>query len=530
MIQILDIRVPLGRSDDYVRSKIAEITGLAAEEIHSFRVVRKSLDARRKRPPEFLYTVEIAVRDEQAVAGRLGENVKYRIVAQKPALRFHKVSGPEKRPVVIGCGPAGLFSALVLAMSGIPALLLEKGKKINERQKDVRAFWSEGKLNPQSNVHFGEGGAGTFSDGKLTTRVRSEYIDFVKRTFVDMGAHPEIMTDAKPHIGTDRLRKVIVNLRKTLVEMGVEVRFGAAVTGILTHGDKIAGVVINAKEEIATDYLILAAGQSSPEIYRILQDIGSSLAPKAFALGLRVEHRQETINRIQYGRWLGEKDLPPADYFLTARVPGTERSVYSFCMCPGGYVIGASSEPGGIVTNGMSDYLRNAVHANSAVIVNVRPDDFDTGSPISGLDFRKTWEEKAFAAGGGDYFAPAQRLVDFISGKETLKIRETSFRPGVRPARLDEVLPRFAAEALRVGLSVFGKKMPGFITPEAVLIGVETRTSSPVRIVRREDGRSVNIAGLYPCGEGSGYAGGIVSSALDGIRAAMSVIEAVKTG
>ena len=429
-----------------------------------------------------------------------------------------------RRPVVAGCGPAGLFAALTLAEKGIPVLLLERGRAIQERLADVRAFWERGILNPESNVHFGEGGAGTFSDGKLTSRVKNPCTSRVKLVLVDMGAPADILVDARPHIGTDRLREVVVNLRKRLIDLGCEVRFGARVTDFRIHRGCLVGIVVNDSEEIRADHLILATGQSAADTYRKLAERGVALAPKPFAIGLRVEHPQELINRIQYGRWAGHPDLPPADYFLTAKVEALNRACYSFCMCPGGRVIGCSAEAGGVITNGMSRLGRESPCANSAVVVNVQSEDLGGEGPLAGLAFRRHWEERAFLAGGSDYCAPAQRLTDFLSGKTHSPIGRCSFLPGVRGADLRDVLPPFVVEGLKRGFAEFERKMPGFITGEAILIGVETRTSSPVRITRGEDGQGLNLTGLYPCGEGAGYAGGIISSALDGIRAAERLI------
>ncbi len=342
----------------------------------------------------------------------------------------------------------------------------------------------------------------------------------MKRVLVDMGAPSDILFDVRPHIGTDRLMEVVVRLRKRLVEMGCEVRFGARMTDLIVDRGGLVGGVVNDTEEIPSDRLILAAGQSADDAYRMLLARGVALAGKPFAIGLRVEHPQEWINRIQYGRWAGHPELPPADYFLTAKIEETGRSVYSFCMCPGGLVIGCSAREGGVITNGMSRCRRDSPYANSAVVVNVRVEDFSGEGPLAGLDFRRLWEERAFQAGGGDYRAPAQSLTGFLSGRSVAIRDRGSFLPGIREADLREVLPLFVGKALRRGFEAFERKMPGFITERATLIGVETRTSSPVRTLRGEDGQSVTLKGLFPCGEGAGYAGGIISSALDGIRAA----------
>jgi uncharacterized protein len=566
VLNINGLTLSLGEREDILPSRVASLLGLSESAITELKVIRRSIDARRSRPPRFVFLLLVRLADgvvwrpslgrdasgvnvteapdiseepqgpsggvptgsatckSHLAGGDQGRNKKQVVyLPGSPALRAGSLS-PGRRPVVVGCGPAGLFAALTLAGKGMPVLLLERGKAVPERLCDVRIFWERGVLNPGSHVHFGEGGAGTFSDGKLTTRVKNPYTAWVKRVLADMGGPAEILADAHPHIGTDRLREVVVNLRRRLIGLGCEIRFGALVTDFLIHERKLIGIVVNGSEEIRTDRLILATGQSAVDTYRKLAERGVALAPKPFAIGLRVEHPQEIINRIQYGRWTGHPDLPPADYSLTAKIEALNRSVYSFCMCPGGQVIGCSAEAGGVITNGMSRFRRESPCGNSAVVVNVRTEDLGGDGPLAGLAFRRHWEERAFVAGGGDYCAPAQRLTDFLSGRDSLPVGGCSFLPGIRNADLRGVLPQFVVEALKRGFVEFERKMPGFITGEAHLIGVETRTSSPVRVLRGEDGQGVNVAGLFPCGEGAGYAGGIVSSALDGIRAAERLI------
>jgi hypothetical protein len=538
ILKVNGLVLALGEQEQLLPARVAALLGLSEDAITELRVIRRSIDARRSHPPRFVFLLTVRLADGVAWRPVSGGSAAGVTVEEVPDIPEESLMGIDfkslprlqgapvfaQRPVVVGCGPAGLFAVLTLAMKGTPVLLLERGKAVPERLSDVRAFWKNGVLNPESNVHFGEGGAGTFSDGKLTTRVRNPYTAWVKRVLVEMGAPSEILTDAHPHIGTDRLREIVVNLRHHLTGMGCEVRFGAQVTDFLICRQRIVGIVVNGSEEIRTDHLILALGQSADGTYQALANRGIAVAPKAFAVGLRVEHPQEIINRIQYGRWAGHPDLPPADYFLTAKIEALNRSVYSFCMCPGGAVIGCSAEAGGVITNGMSRFRRESPWANSAVVVNVRVEDLGGEDPLAGLAFRRRWEEGAFRAGGGDYRAPAQRLTDFLAGKDHSPVGGCSFLPGVREADLREVLPAFVTEALKRGFAEFERKMPGFITQEAHLIGVETRTSSPVRILRGEDGQGVNTAGLFPCGEGAGYAGGIVSSALDGIRAAEKLI------
>jgi len=529
--QIKGLSLELRDGEDQIKAATAKRLNLAPSAWTLFHVVRKSLDARRNRPPRFVYTVEIEMPDTMPVLLGTVDGVT---VTAAPDLAtptvWFSTQKPEQRPVVIGSGPAGLFAALTLAVQGIPVLLLEQGGDVAGRVKAVNRFWEEAIFNRENNVQFGEGGAGTFSDGKLTSRAKNPLADRVKEILVEMGAPQAILTDAKPHIGTDNLRKVVVNLRKKLNDLGCEIRFHARMSGLILHRGRVKGVIVNDEEEVPTRHLILAPGQSADDTYRLLQENAIVLEPKPFAMGLRVEHPQEMISRIQYGPWWTDSLLPPAEYVLTAQVPVMDRGVYTFCMCPGGRVIGSSADEGRIVTNGMSDARRDSPLANSAIVVTVRTEDFavETGDPLAGLAFRRHWEEAAFTLGGRNYHAPAQGLQDFLSGREGVLPQLTSFCPGVRPAALRDVLPLFVADALKAGLQLFERKMPGFICPEAVLIGVETRTSSPVRIKRGEDGQCLGIKGIYPCGEGAGYAGGIISSALDGIAAAKHLLESIK--
>ncbi|MDQ1278331.1 MAG: uncharacterized protein QG555_1373 [Thermodesulfobacteriota bacterium] len=521
--------VPLALDEDVqlLSSLVAAILHIDGNHIDNLQIIRKSLDARRNRPPRFIYNLSFTREEDWSPPANLPAGVKISNVPAEPEPAAFSFSFPAgKQVVVVGCGPAGLFAALFLALHDCPVLLLERGGPVEERHGDVQSFWTRGILLPESNVYFGEGGAGTFSDGKLTSRVRNPYTVWVKKILVEMGAAPEILTDAKPHIGSDRLRKVLINLRKHLLSMGCQVRFHAKMTDLIIHNNHLEGIVVNGVEEIKSDQLVLAIGQSSEETYRLLADRGVELGSKAFAMGLRVEHPQEHINRIQYGRWMGNSALPPADYTLTARLRELNRSVYSFCMCPGGQVIGSSSRDGGIVTNGMSLAARQGSYANSAIVVNVHPEDYDDYGPpgLSGLAFRRSWEERAFTAGGGNYRAPAQGLINFLDDRDSPETGATTFLPGVTAVTLKSLLPDYVYDSLRTGIRHFQQAMPGFITAEANLIGVETRTSSPVRITRGEDGQSARVRGIYPCGEGAGYAGGIISSALDGIRAALNIL------
>ena len=522
---ITGLTLSLDEDEGILNEKAALVLNITTDAISSLKIIRKSIDARRRKPPRFMYSVHVSVPDGNYLAGK--GNVQGEVLPEEKGFPCYPATmKPEKRPVIVGSGPAGIFAALYLAERGIPVLLLERGRQVKERVTDVETFWEKGILNVESHVHFGEGGAGTFSDGKLTSRVKNRSTDWVKRTLVDAGAPSEILIDAKPHIGTDRLRDVVVNFRERLIKCGGEVRFAAKVTDLVIQRGRVEGVVVNSGEEIKTDHLILAIGQSAEDTYGMLYERGVHLEPKPFAIGFRIEHPQKVINSIQYGKWSGHPKLPPADYFLTAKLPDINRSAYTFCMCPGGYIIGCSSQERGVITNGMSRYRRGSPYANSAVVVGIRVEDYQDiiPRPLSGLIFRRHWEEKAFILGGENYHAPAQGLVDFLRDREGAIPNPTSFSPGVKPARLRDALPPYAVDALKRGIREFDRKMRGFIMAEAILIGVETRTSSPVRIVRGPDGQSVSVAGLYPCGEGAGYAGGIISSALDGIRIAEAII------
>jgi uncharacterized FAD-dependent dehydrogenase len=429
--------------------------------------------------------------------------------------------------VVVGTGPAGLFAAWKLTQSGVPPLILERGREVPSRVKDVNRFWESGTLNGESNVQFGEGGAGTFSDGKLYTRINDPRISEILEVWVRFGAPPEILYLQRPHIGTDRLRQVVPAMRQFLQEQGAEFRFQAKVTGLKIAKGRLEGMIVNEKEEVEGPVVFLALGHSARDTYRMLHQAGVALEPKPLAIGLRIEHPQKLIDRSQYGPSAGHPRLVPAEYQLTYRT-SKDRAVYSFCMCPGGSVIGTSSEKGTVVTNGMSYLRRNSSWANSALVVNAGKEDFGKEDALAGIEFQRRWEEKAFHLGGGDFRAPAQSVPDFLKGKDPVSPRKTSFKPGITPAPLDECLPGFVVESLRESIPYFDRKMHGFSSEEALLIGVETRTSAPIRILRGDDSQSINVHGLFPIGEGSGYSGGIISSALDGMKAAEAWLKAIE--
>ncbi len=490
---------------------------LNREEVVSWKIVRKGLDARKKKSIRIVYTIEISVRNESACIGRFAADRDITHVPEKELKTFPHITS-DQDIVIAGMGPAGLFAGLRLAEYGLRATIVERGCPVEQRVQDVQMFWDRGVLNPESNVQFGEGGAGTFSDGKLTTRIRDENLGYILENLVRFGAPREILCLAKPHIGTDRLRRVVTGIRAELLERGFAIRFGGKLTDITTSKGQVSGIVLNGVEELPCKYLVLATGHSARDTYEMLQLRSVRMERKPFAIGLRVEHPQELINSIQYGEQSGS-GLPTAEYVLTHHDPETDRPVYSFCMCPGGVVMAAASEEGGVVTNGMSSFQRNSPFANSALVVPVGERDFPGSHPFAGIEFQRTLEQKAFAAGNFTYYAPAQNLMDFASGKGFHEVRST-YRPGIVPVDLAEILPSEVALALKAGVKQFDRKMKGFLTVEASLTGVETRTSSPVRIIRGDDFQSVSLPGLFPTGEGAGYAGGIMSAAVDGIRVA----------
>lgn len=495
---------------------------LRPEDVTGFSVVRKGIDARRKQQIKFVFTVEFTLADEAGFAAQHLPQADLEFLPPQAPPLLPRLS-TNRRIVIAGMGPAGLFAALRLADYGLTSTLLERGRAVEERVLDVQRFWGSGMLDPESNVQFGEGGAGTFSDGKLTTRVRDPHIGYVLAKLVEFGAPPEIRYLAKPHVGSDRLRGVVANLRRHLEACGVTVRFRRQVTDLIADAGLLRAVVVNSQDETPCDALVLAPGHSARDTFRMLAARGVRLEQKAFAVGVRVEHPQELINRIQYGL-AAHPHLPPADYALAWNDRQSGRAAYSFCMCPGGVVVAGSSEPEGVVTNGMSAHLRDSPYANSALVVTVGERDFGGGSPLAGVEFQRALERAAFTAGGSDYRAPAQNLLAFLGDRKGGRVVST-YQPGVRESDLARLLPAAVTAALREGLRHFERKMRGFITAEATLTGVETRTSAPLRIVRGEDLQSVSLSGLYPAGEGAGYAGGIMSAALDGIRVADAIAQ-----
>lgn len=519
-----DIKIPVDQDEAGLPHLLARKLKIPPEAIANFRIIRRSIDARKKPAIYYVYTVGFALNVQPHQLRRVLARCPQ--IKERPPLHAYApyTPGPDRqkagRPLVVGAGPAGYFAALMLAQHGYRPLLLERGDKVEDRSQRVEHFWQSGSLDPESNVQFGEGGAGTFSDGKLTTRIDDPRIRFVLETFVEHGAASEILYSAKPHIGTDVLKAVVTSMRRRIEALGGEIRFRSCVTNLKIVNNAVQAVEINHSDRIAAGAVILAAGHSARDVYRFLKDLGVALEPKPFAMGLRIEHAQALINQAQYGV-LDHPVLGPADYQLTYNDKATGRGAYSFCMCPGGLVVASSSEEGGVATNGMSYFARNSGVANSALVVTVRPADFGSDDPLAGVGFQRAWERKAFEAGGSHYRVPAQTAADFLKRKTSDQFTvQTTYRPGYTPAELHAILPPALGEVLERALLDFDRKIPGFAGAQATLTGIESRTSAPVRILRDQTGQALRTGGLFPAGEGAGYAGGITSSAVDGIKAA----------
>lgn len=504
----------------------ARLININPKDITNFRIIRKAVDARHKASIKFVYTVSFNIPKQQNSHLQLKEipSLEWQ---EEPTVTPCLPVLTKERIVIVGSGPAGLFTALRLAEHGIYATIIERGQPVEQRAKDVANFWNDGILNTESNVQFGEGGAGTFSDGKLTCRSKDPFIPWILQQLAAFGANPEICYIAKPHIGTDKLRSVVANIRKYLLEKGFTILFGSRLTDLSSCNGCIASITINDQQEIPCDRLILATGHSARDTYQMLFDRKIPMEQKPFAMGLRVEHPQDLINCAQYGI-KPPADLPVADYAVTWNNSTSGRSAYSFCMCPGGIVIAGASEAGGVVTNGMSAQKRNSQYANSALVVNVRTSDFGGSDPMAGVRFQRYWEQRAFVAGGGTYQAPAQSLLSFLKRPGGCAISST-YRPGISETELETVLPDYIVKTLREGIPDFGKKLRGFLSSEAALVGIESRTSAPIRIPRNEQFESIGIKKLYPAGEGAGYAGGIMSAAIDGVRIADMLALSLKT-
>ena len=555
-LRLTEVKLPLDHAEDDLVQAIVTRLGIKRAELLGHTVFRRGFDARKKSAIHFIYTLDLQTSDnagvlerarrDKALAGHVTPtpDMAYRFTAKAPA----DFAQRGQRPVVIGTGPCGLFAALTLAQMGFCPLVLERGKMVRERTKDTWGFWRKSQLVPESNVQFGEGGAGTFSDGKLWSQVKDPLFHGRKvlEEMVRGGAPEEIMYVSKPHIGTFRLVKVVEYMRSEIERLGGQIRFQSRVEGVRIEGGAIRGLVLEGGEQIAARQVVLAVGHSARDTFQMLFDSGVYMEAKPFSVGFRIEHPQSLIDRARFGPFAGNKMLGAADYKLVHHA-GNGRSVYSFCMCPGGTVVAATSEPGRVVTNGMSQYSRNERNANAGIVVGIEPADFDfdangqpltdaahRGHPLAGIAFQRALESGAFELGGRTYEAPGQRVGDFLAGVPSVALGEVipSYTPGVHLTNLAPVLPGFAIDAIREAIPVFARQIRGFDMPDAMLTGVETRTSSPVRIKRFDERhpncyQSINTSGLYPAGEGAGYAGGIMSAAIDGIKVAEAVGAAI---
>ncbi|HTD05940.1 NAD(P)/FAD-dependent oxidoreductase [Undibacterium sp.] len=527
MLRLTDIQLPLDHPESALKAAILHALGISEQELVSFTIFRRGYDARKKTAIILTYTIDVVTTDNEKV---LAQNAGKPRIGLTPDTSYHFVTHadqvPEQRPVVIGFGPCGLFAGLILAQMGFRPIILERGKAVRERTKDTWGLWRKRELQPESNVQFGEGGAGTFSDGKLYSQIKDpkHYGRKVLTEFVKAGAPEEIMYVSKPHIGTFRLVKMIEEMRGNIEALGGEIRFQQKVTDIDIQDGQVCGLYVNDGEYIKTDHVVLAIGHSARDTFQMVHRRGVYVEAKPFSIGFRIEHPQSIIDHARFGPNAGNEILGAADYKLVHHAKNG-RSVYSFCMCPGGTVVAAASEPGRVVTNGMSQYSRNERNANSAIVVGITPEDYPE-HPLAGIDLQRKLEERAYEMGGGNYNAPGQLVGDFLAKRASTELGDVipSYKPGITLCDLAAALPAFAIEAMREAIPAFDKQIKGFAMNDAIITGVETRTSSPIRIKRTDDTlQSLNTKGLYPAGEGAGYAGGILSAAVDGIKIAEAV-------
>ncbi|KPY19729.1 hypothetical protein ALP22_05404 [Pseudomonas coronafaciens pv. porri] len=529
MLRITELKLPIDHPEEDLRVALLQHLSIDSSELLDFTLFKRSYDARKKSSELcFIYTIDFQVRDEEALLRKLSNDrhvgpapdVSYKVVGHAP-------EGLTERPIVVGFGPCGIFAGLLLAQMGFKPIILERGTEVRQRTKDTWGLWRKNVLKPESNVQFGEGGAGTFSDGKLYSQIKDP--KFIGRKvlheFVKAGAPEEILYVSKPHIGTFRLTGVVENMRHQIVAMGGEVRFQQRVTDLMIEDGQLLGVQLDSGEQIESRHVILALGHSARDTFRMLHSRGVYMEAKPFSVGFRIEHPQSLIDRARLGKYAGHPKLGAADYKLVHHA-SNGRSVYSFCMCPGGTVVAATSEPGRVVTNGMSQYSRNERNANSGIVVGISPEQDYPGSPLAGIELQERLESHAYMLGGSSYEAPAQLVGDFIAGRASTALGsvEPSYKPGVKLVDLADALPAFAIEAIREALPAFDKQIKGFSLHDAVLTGIETRTSAPLRITRGPTLQSLNTKGLYPAGEGAGYAGGILSAGVDGIRIAEALV------
>ncbi len=529
MIRLNNVRLPLDYTDDTIRKKVSRELKIDKSAIQGVALFRRSVDARKKEQIHFLCSVDVTLNGKEDLILKRCKNA---VKVTPYHYEVPKWNGGAA-PMIVGMGPAGLFAGLVLVQSGAKPIIIERGKDVDSRTKDVSQFWLTGKLDPFSNVQFGEGGAGTFSDGKLNTGTKDNRQRKVLEEFVRHGAPDEILYNAKPHIGTDKLKIAVRNIREKIISLGGTVLFETTLTGIKTENGKITAAIVerNGKQDIIeTDSLILAIGHSARDTFAMLHELALPMEAKPFSVGARIEHLRDKIDKAQYGSFAGTGHLGAAYYKMNVHMQNG-RGAYTFCMCPGGKVVNASSETGGLCTNGMSEFARNEQNSNAALLVGVSPEDYGSDSPLAGVQFQRKLEESAYALGGSNYHAPVQRVGDFLANRKSERFGEVlpSIKPGATLSNLHDILPQEISEAMKEAIAGMGKKLQGFDHPDAVLTGLETRSSSPVRILRSMDTlESVGLAGLYPCGEGAGYAGGIISAAVDGIKCAEKII--AKTG